>query len=333
MGKEPRVLLTRLIPAPAIDLLRKYFELEINTLDRKLTKDELVKKIPDKDGLLCLLVDQIDREVFKAAQKLKIVANYAAGYDNIDVAEATRRKIAVTNTPDVLTETTADLTFALLLASARKIVEADEFLRAGQFSGWSPMLFLGEDVYSKTLGIIGLGKIGRAVARRANGFNMRIIYYEPERLAEEIESEYQVIYRELDDLFAESDFIAIHTPLTDSTRHLISEREFSLMKNNAFLINAARGPIVNEQALVEALKKGRIAGCGLDVYEKEPAVTAELTKMKNAVLLPHLGSASLATRTKMGTMAAENLIARLVKETKPLHLINQEVLDENTCRS
>jgi len=250
---KPKVLITRNLPTSAIDRLRKYIIVEINQKDEVMSRKELVEKIKDKDGLLCLLTDRIDTEVMDAGERLKIIANYAVGYNNIDLKAATERKIAVTNTPGVLTETTADLVFALLLAVARRVVEADGFLRRGEFKGWSPMLFLGTDVYKKTLGIIGLGRIGKAVAKRARGFAMRIIYYEPQRLSPETERAYSAEYRPLNVLLKEADFITIHTPLTDSTHHLIGEEEFSLMKKSAYLINTSRGPVV------EARSRRRVA--------------------------------------------------------------------------
>lgn len=319
---KPRVLLTRLLPQPGIDMLKKYVELEINSEDRVMPKEHIIDRVHDKDGLVCLLTDTIDAQIMDAGTVLKIIANYAVGYDNIDVEEATRRKIAVTNTPGVLTETTADLTFALILSVARRIVEADTFLRDGTFRGWAPMLLLGSDVYNKTLGIIGFGRIGRAVARRARGFNMKIMYYEPERLSPDIEEEYGVKYKNLNDLLQEADYISIHTSLNESTFHLISKREFSLMKKTAYLINASRGPILDEKALVTALKKKQIAGCALDVYEKEPVVEKELLTMPNAVLVPHIGSASHETRTKMAMMVAENVIAVLVNNARPPNIVN-----------
>ena len=328
MGTKPRVLLTRLMPQPGIDVLKQNVDLEINPEDRVMRKDHIMDRVRDKDGLVCLLTDNIDAEIMDTGKALRVIANYAVGYDNIDIQEATKRKIAVTNTPGVLTETTADLTFALILSVARRIVEGDTFLREGQFTGWAPMLLLGTDVYNKTLGIIGFGRIGRAVARRARGFNMKIIYYEPERLSPAIEEEYGVEYKKIDDLLREADYISIHTSLNASTHHLISEREFSLMKKTAYLINASRGPVVDEKALVTALKNKHIAGCALDVYEREPAVEKELLTMPNAVLVPHIGSASIETRTKMAMMVAENIIAVLVHNTTPPNIVNPEIYEK-----
>lgn len=325
MVKKPKVLLTRLLPQPGINLLKKYFELKINPEDNIMSKEKIIEKIKDKHGLICLLTDKIDAEIMDAGRKLKTIANYAVGFNNIDIDEATKRNIPVTNTPGVLTETTADLVFALILSTARRIVEADRFLRGGKFKGWAPTLLLGNDVYNKTLGIIGFGKIGRAVAQRAKGFHMKIIYYEPVRLSHDIEKKYSAEYKSFDDLLKESDFITIHTPLAESTHHLISEKEFSLMKKTAYLINAARGPIVDEKALVEALKKRKIAGCALDVFEREPDVEKELITIPNTILVPHIGSASIETRTKMALIVAENVIAVLVNKTRPPNIVNPEI--------
>ena len=329
MLARPKVLLTRLLPKPGIALLKKHFELEINPEDKIMPKQKIIEKINDKDGLICLLTDTIDADVINAGGNLKIIANYAVGYNNIDVEEATRRKIPVTNTPGILTETTADLTFALILSVARRIVEGDKFLREGKFKGWAPMLLLGSDVYNKTLGIIGFGRIGRAVAKRARGFNMRIIYFEPKRLSLDIEDEYGAAYKNLNDLLREADYISIHTSLTESTHHLISEKEFSLMKKTVYLINAARGLVVDEKALLKALKNKMIAGCALDVFEKEPAIEKELLNMPNTVLVPHIGSASIETRTKMAMMIAENVIEVLVKNDRPTNVINPEIYEES----
>ncbi len=332
MAEKPKVLLTRLFPQPGIELLEKHIALDINSEDKVMSKQEMIERVKDKHGLICLLSDLIDAEIIQIGKNLKIIANYAVGYDNIDVEAATRKKICVTNTPGVLTETTADLTFALLLSAARRIVEGDKFLRSRKFKSWAPMLFLGRDVYAKTLGIIGFGRIGRAVAKRAKGFNMRILYSEPERLAAEIEREHGVEYRELDDLLKESDFISIHTPLIESTHHLLSEREFSFMKKSAYLINASRGPVIDEKALVKALKQEKIAGCALDVFEREPVVEKELLSLPNTVLVPHIGSATVEARNKMALMVAENVIAVLVKKIGPPNIVNPDIYEESSAK-
>ncbi len=308
-----------------MELLEQHFDLTVNPEDQNLTHEEIVQQIRDMDGLVCMLSDEIDSDVINAGKRLKIIANYAVGYNNISLESATRRRIAVTNTPGVLTETTADLTFGLILCSTRRIVEADKFLREGKFKGWSPSLFLGTDVYGKVLGIIGLGRIGRAVARRARGFNIKVLYYEPVRLSNDIEKQLGVDYSPLDELLKKADIVTLHTPLTPSTFHLIKERELSLMKRSAYLINVARGPIVDESALIRALKSKEIAGCALDVYEFEPEVSKELISLPNTVLVPHIGSASKETRERMAMMVAENVISVLIKDQPPPNLVNHEI--------
>lgn len=320
-----KILVTRKLPQEALDLLSQYFYVDLYEEDRVIPRDELLRRVEDKDGILCLLTDNIDAEVMDKAKNLKIIANYAVGYNNIDVEEATKRKIPVTNTPGVLTETTADLAFALLMCVARRIVESDRFLREGKFKGWAPMLFLGNDIYGKTLGIIGFGRIGQAVAKRAVGFDMKILYYDTVRATTEVEQKYNAVFKPLDDLLKESDYISIHVPLVKETYHLISDREFSLMKPTAYLINTSRGPVVDEKALVRALKEKKIAGAALDVFENEPEVEPELITMPNTVLVPHIGSATIETRTKMALMAAENIIAVLVENKIPPNIVNPEI--------
>jgi glyoxylate reductase len=322
-----KVLVTRILPGPAIEILKQRCEVELNQEDRVISREELMRGVSGKDGLLCLLTDKIDAEVMDAAgPNLKVISNYAVGYDNIDVTEATRRGIAVTNTPGVLTETTADLTWAIMMAVARRIVEADNFLRTGQWKGWAPCLMLGHDVYGKTLGIVGLGRIGKAIARRAKGFDMRVLYYDTRR-DEQAERELGVAYVPLENLLRESDFVSIHAPLTEKTRHLIGEKELRLMKPTAFLVNVARGPLVDEAALIRALREKWIAGAALDVFEREPYVPPELIQMKNVVLVPHIGSASVETRSKMAMMAVENLLAVLEGKIPP-NLVNPEVIQK-----
>ncbi|MBE0431992.1 D-glycerate dehydrogenase [candidate division WOR-3 bacterium] len=322
MSARPKVLLTRMLPGASMEVLEKHFELDANRENRVMPHGVLVEKVKDKDGLICLLTDRIDRPVIAGATRLKIIADYAVGYDNIDLAEASKRKIPVTNTPDVLTETTADLAFGLLLSIARRIVESDRFLRAGGFKGWAPELMLGIDVHNKTLGIIGMGRIGRAVARRARGFDMKVLYYDVQPLSAVDEKGCGVEYCPLNNLLDVSDFVSVHAPLNAQTHHLISAAEFRGMKRTAFLINTARGPIIDEKALVHALKSGQIAGCALDVYENEPAITTGLLGMDNVVLVPHIGSASIETRTKMALMAAGNVIAVLIDQKKPPNIVN-----------
>ncbi|MBC7217004.1 MAG: D-glycerate dehydrogenase [Candidatus Caldatribacterium sp.] len=324
--RRPNVFVTRRIPEEGLRIVAEYCEMEVSDFDGVLPKEILLEKVRGRDGILCLLTDTIDREVMEAAgPNLKVIANYAVGYNNIDVEEATRRGIMVTNTPGVLTETTADLAWALLMSIARRIVEADKFVRAGKFRGWEPMLFLGTDVYGATLGIVGFGRIGQAVARRAQGFNMRVLYYDLVRAPFHVERELKAEFRSLPELLQEADFVSIHVPLTRDTYHLIGEKELQMMKREAYLINTARGPIVDEKALVRALKEGWIRGAALDVFENEPKVEPELLELDNVVLAPHIGSASYATRTRMAVMAAENLVRALQGEVPP-NLVNPEVL-------
>jgi glyoxylate reductase len=256
-----------------------------------------------------------------------MVANMAVGFNNIDVETATRLGVAVSNTPGVLSDTTADFAFALLMATARRIPEAERFLREGKYKGWGPLLFCGAEVHHSTLGLIGAGRIGKLMAKRAGGFEMNVIYYDVYRMSPEEEAEYRVTYMPLDEVLKQADFVSVHTPYMPSTHHLISEREFGLMKPTAILINTARGPIVDEKALVQALQAGKIAGAGLDVFENEPAVEAGLLQMDNVVLTPHIASASLKTRTLMATMASDNIIAH-IEGKRPPNILNPEVLDK-----
>jgi len=319
-----KVYITRQIPEPGLELLRKNFEVEVNPEDRVLTREELLEKVRGRDAILCLLTDKIDAQVMDSATGARIFANYAVGYDNIDVLEATKKGILITNTSGVLTETTADLAWALLMATARRVVEADRFTRAGKFKGWGPMLLLGVDVWGKTLGLVGAGRIGSAMARRSVGFKMNLLYHDPYS-NRELEEELGVKKADLDTLLKESDFISIHVPLTQETHHLIGEREFSLMKHSAHLINTSRGPVVDEEALVQALQYRRIAGAGLDVYEHEPQLTPGLTELDNVVVVPHIASASTETRTKMATIAAQS-ITDFFEGLRPAHCVNPEVL-------
>jgi len=323
---KPKIYVTRNLPQEGIDLLKTQFEVDVNPHDRVATRQEIIAGIRGKDALLCLLTDEIDAEIMDAGPKLKVIANYAVGFDNIDIKAATERGIAVTNTPGVLTETTADLAWVLLMAVARRIVESDKFMRSGKFQGWAPMLYLGNDIHGKTLGIVGFGRIGRAVARRASGFDMRVLYADRARAPEEHEKACNAVFCPLDTLLGESDFISLHVPLTESTRHLISSAQFDMMKESSILINTARGPIVDEKALVRALREGEIAGAGLDVYEQEPGFEPELAEMDNVVMVPHIGSASVETRTKMATMAASGAID-VLRGRMPAHLVNPEVWD------
>ena len=321
------IFITRSVYTDAIDILiKENHTIDINDSDRILPARELVERAYGKAGLICLLNDRIDAVVLDNLPSLKVISNIAVGYDNIDIAAATQHGIMVTNTPGVLTETTADLTFALLLCAARRIREADQFLRAGKFKNWQLMQpHMGVDIYEKTLGIVGMGAIGQAVAKRARkGFDMRVIYY-GSSIKESAEKEYDAEYVEFDKLLAISDFISIHVPLTEKTKHMFSSQEFKGMKNTAILINTARGPVVDEAALVEAIKDGQIRGAALDVFEEEPDVHPELIKMeKNVVLSPHIGSASIETRLRMAKMAARNMVQGL-KGNRPPNLVNERV--------
>lgn len=317
---KPRVLLTHPLLPEAMDYLASQVDLELATEEMILPRKELLARIADKQGLLCFLTDTIDREVMDRAPNLKIISNCAVGVNNIDLKYAWSRGLLVTNTPDVLTEATADLTLGLILATTRRLVEADRFCREGRFRGWKIDLFLGLELSGKTLGLIGFGRIGRAVARRARAFNLRIIYHDPKRLEASLEKELGVEFRSLDDLLRESDIISIHASLTPESHHLISAGRLKLMKKTAVLVNVARGPIVDEKALVEALKTGQLWGAGLDVYENEPEIEPELLKLDNVVLLPHIGSATQETRRKMCFMAVDNLLRGLRGE-RPANLV------------
>ena len=324
MTQKPKIFLTRELPPETMQILQSNSELTMNHEDRYLTKEEIIRGIDGVDGLLCLLTDTIDDEILAANSNLKVVANFAVGFNNIDVEAATRRRIPVTNTPGVLTDTTADMAFALLMDAARRVAEGDRFVRTKAWQGWGPLQFLGADVTGATLGLIGLGRIGRAMIPRAGGFQMRVLYWNRTRLPAEEEERLGVRYSDMDEVLGESDFVSVHVALNEETRHLIGKRELSLMKSTSCIVNTARGPVIDEKALVEALKTGVIASAGLDVYEEEPVLEPELYTMPNAVLAPHLGSGTIGTRTKMGNMAAENCLAACRGETPP-NLVNPEV--------
>jgi glyoxylate reductase len=317
---KPKVLITRKIFQEALDYLKDHVDYEVNAREGSLNKEDLLKKVRNKKGILPLLVDSIDREVMDAAPELVIIANCAVGFDNIDVGYAKQKGILVTNTPGVLTETTADLTWALLLAVARRIPQADFFTRQKKYKGWELDLFLGMEVTGKRLGIIGMGRIGRAVAARARAFQMEIVYSDPHRLSPEEEKKLGASRVSLDELLSVSDYVTIHTTLTPETEHLISQEKLKLMKTEAILLNVARGPVVDEKALAEALEKGQIWGAGLDVYEREPEIEEKLLSLENVVLLPHIGSATFETRKKMAMMAAKNLVQGLRGE-RPDNLV------------
>ena len=306
-----KILISNVLPKEALDLIPKEITVDYNGADAPLPKAELLARLKGKDGLVCHIVSAIDDEVLAAAPTLKVVANVAVGYNNIDVAAARRRGVVVTNTPDVLTETTADFAWALLMAAARRVVEADHFARSGRWQRWQWDLLWGADVHGKTLGILGFGRIGRAVARRASGFDMRVLYHDAVRPAPAAERELRVTYAEPETILREADFVSLHTPLLPETRHLINERTLRLMKKTALLVNAARGPIVDEAALVRALKEGWIAGAGIDVFEDEPRIHPGLARLPNVVLAPHIASASRDTRIAMATLAVRNCLAVL----------------------
>lgn len=321
---KPQVLITRLLPEAGLKVARQVCEVQLDPQDRPLTSEALGRAVAGKAGMICLVTDRIDAQVLEAGQALKIVANVAVGYDNIDVQAATERGILVTNTPGVLTDTTADFTWGLLLSVARRIPEADRYVRSGKWDEWKLMFLLGHDVYDKTLGLVGMGRIGQAVARRARGFGMRILYHNRSRLPASVEAELGATWVELPRLLQEADFVSLHVPLTADTTHLIGASELRMMRPTACLINTARGPVVHEQSLIRALTEGWIAGAALDVFEDEPRVPHALLALENVVLAPHIGSASVATRDKMALIAAQNLVAALRGE-RPPNLVNPEV--------
>ncbi|MCX8063875.1 MAG: D-glycerate dehydrogenase [Candidatus Hydrogenedentes bacterium] len=327
MSDQFKIYITREIPQAGLNLLYKSFgtnSVKFYSEPIPIPREILIKEVKECDAILSMLTDKIDREVMDSAgPRLKIVANYAVGYDNIDVKEANKRKICVTNTPGILTETTADLAWALILASARRLGEGERLLRSSQWAGWNPTLLLGVDVHGKTLGIYGMGRIGQAVARRAMGFNMRVIYYDINEIY--LSPEIKATKVDKETLLRESDFISIHCPLTPQTIHSFKYEDFKKMKRTACIINTARGAVIDEEALAKALKEGLIFSAGLDVFEKEPEVHPELLTCPNAILIPHLGSASIETRSKMAEVAARNIIARLNGEIPP-NLVNPESL-------
>jgi glyoxylate reductase len=310
-------VVTRRIPHDGIALLETFFEVDQNVDDRPYSPAQLAERAQDADAVVALLTDRIDEAFLARCPRLKIVANVAVGYDNIDLAAAARHGVAISNTPGVLTDATADFAFTLLLASARRIVEADRHVRAGHFHGWEMMGFLGGDLAGRTLGIAGFGRIGQAVARRGRGFGMHVIYQDEYAAAPEIEEQLDARRVDKATLIAASDYLSLHLPLLASTRHYIGEPELRAMKRGAYLVNTARGPIVDEAALARALRDGEIAGAGLDVFEREPAVEAELLALESVVLAPHIASATVETRSKMALIAAENAIAAVSGTTPP----------------
>lgn len=309
---RPPVLVTRPLRDEILSFLRSRCEIEVPEVDRAMPREELLSRVVGKHGLLTMLTDRIDDEVLDVAGgSLRVVANHAVGFDNVDVAACTRRGVVVTNTPDVLTDDTADLAITLLLMVARRTGEGERHVRAGAWTGWRPTHMLGTRVTGKTLGVIGMGRIGQAVAQRARlGFGMRILYHDPFPPPKEALAGLDAERRDtVEEVLAEADFVTLHCPASPETRHLMNAERLARMKRSAFLVNSARGDVVDERALVETLKAGRIAGAALDVYEREPGVTPELLEMESVVLLPHLGSATLETREAMGFRALENLKA------------------------
>ncbi len=321
-----KIFVTRKIPGDHLDRLSQTgHEVEVSEFSRALTAEELLERVKGVEGLLSLLTDRIDGDLMDASgPQLKIISNYAVGFDNIDVKAATDRQIPVTNTPcDEVNEAVAELTWALMLSISRRIVEADEATRRGGYKGWEPDIFLGADLIGKTLGIIGLGRIGTMVARRAKGYNMSVLYNKrsPDP---EAEKELGVEFSSLDDLLAKSDYVSLHVPLTDETRHMINKDTLGKMKKGSFLINTARGAIVDEHDLVEALKSGHLSGAGLDVYDNEPNIDPELIVMPNTITTPHIASATFASRGKMGTLVVDALLDAFSGK-KPQNLVNEEV--------
>jgi glyoxylate reductase len=332
MSSKARVFVSREIPERAIAMLREKFEVEVNPDDRVLTPSELRDHLKAANGLVCQLSDKINEELLTAAPQLKISSNVAVGFDNVDLAAASCHGVMITNTPEVLTDTTADFAFALLMAVARRVVEGDRFVRDGKFSEWRMDLMLGHDVHHATLGNLGLGRIGQGVARRAMGFSMRVLYNDEIRQPAEVEREIGVQFVSRETVLREADFVSLHVPLTPATRHYIGREQLALMKPSAILVNTSRGPVIDEQALVEALKSGKLGGAGLDVFEFEPKVNPDLLRMDNVVLAPHIASASHATRERMATLAAENCIAGLVGKI-PANLVNRDVLARGASKS
>jgi glyoxylate reductase len=322
---KPKALATRPLFTRARAILDQQLEVEYWTEPERIPRTKLLERLRDKDALVCLLTEKVDEELLSAAPVLRIAATVSVGYDNIDVPACTRRKVIATNTPGVLDETPADFAWTLLMGIARRLVEGDAWTRSGSWPGWDLDQLLGSDIWGKTVGIVGLGRIGVAVARRARGFQMRVLYSNHSRVAPELERELQCESTALDTLLRKSDFVTLHVPLTPDTRHLISTAAFEKMKRSAYLINTARGPVVDEAALVEALDRRLIAGAALDVYEREPEVRPALMGRKDVILAPHLGSATIETRTKMAVMAATN-VAAFFEGRRPPNALNADLL-------
>ncbi len=322
---KPSILISRLLPEEALAQARSRAAVDVHEADKPLERSELLARLRGRQGLVCLITDTIDVPLLDACPGLKVVSNVAVGFNNIDVAAATQRGVVVTNTPDVLTETTADFAWTLLMATARRLVEADRYVREGKFTQWEFMLLLGGDIHGKALGIVGFGRIGRAMARRALGFNMRVLYQDAVAADAATEKELRATRVDTATLLRESDFVTLHTPLLPETQHLINAQSLRTMKKTAYLVNASRGPVVDEAALAQALKEGRIAGAGIDVFEREPEVHPALIGLPNVVLAPHIASASSDTRVKMAMLAVDNCLAVVEGRTPPTP-VNPEVL-------
>ena len=322
---KPKVYLTRLLPPAVMERLERETQLTWHREDHVATKAEIIAGAKSCDALLCNITDRVDAEVLDACPGLKVVANFGVGFNNIDVAAATTRKIPVTNTPGVLTDATADIAFALLMAAARRVGEGERLVRSRQWTGWNPIQLLGADIAGATLGLIGFGRIGKAMAKRARAFDMRLIYWNRTRLSASEEAGTGATYAPMDEVLRQSDFVSLHVAYNPETHHLLGEKQFALMKPTALVINTARGAVIDEAALVRALQAKRIAGAGLDVFEREPLLEAGLYECENAVLAPHLGSATIGTRTKMGMIALENLLAVCAGQ-RPPNCVNAEVL-------
>ena len=316
----PKILVTMPIPEEPMKVLSSFADVDLHPENIPLKTNEIRERIRGKSAIISMLSDKIDRSVIDTSSNLKVIGNYGVGFNNVAVAYANEKGIAVLNTPGVLTETTADLTWALIMSVARRIVESDKFTREGNFKGWAPTLMMGSDIFGKTLGIIGMGRIGQAVARRAAGFDMNVLYHKRKKLDKNVETKLNATYVPLDDLLKNSDFVVLLVPLTDETFHMIDESKLSLMKKRAFLINVGRGSLVDEQSLVEALKTEKIAGAGFDVYEKEPQLTPGLAELENVVILPHIGSATVETRTAMG-MLIVNGIREILEGGEPSNVV------------
>lgn len=322
---RPSIFISRSLPAEAIVRAQSRAEVDAYEIDAPLPRAELIRRLQGRQGLVCVITDSIDEELLAACPELKVASNVAVGFNNIDVAAATRRGVVITNTPDVLTETTADFAWTLLMATARRVVEADRYVRDGKFTEWKNLLLLGGDIHGKTLGIVGFGRIGRAMARRAQGFGMRVLYQDAVAADLATERELRATRADIATLLRESDFVTLHTPLLPETRHLINVPSLKTMKTTAYLVNASRGPVVDEAALAQALTEGWIAGAGLDVFEEEPKVHPSLLGLPNVVLAPHIGSGSSDTRLHMANLAVDNCLAVLEGRTPPTP-VNAEAL-------